>query len=165
MSTSLSSLVDNLSEKLHSDKCKDCKSELDYMSVKDKDYTHAQKVFEEFKLKKLGNCHDFYVKSDTLLLKDVFETSRDKCIEIYELYSAHFLSAPGLTWLACLEKRKLELELLINIDLLLMIEKDIRGGICHAIHRYAKANDKYVKNYDRNIESLCLMYLYADSLY
>ena len=79
------------------------------------------------------------------MLADVFENLRDKCIEIYWLDSAHFLSAPGLAWEACLKKTKVELELLANIDMLLMVEKGIRGSICQAIHRYAKANNKCMK--------------------
>ena len=69
--------------------------------ITDKDYTHAQKVYEEFKLKNLGNYHDLYVQSDTLMLADVFEKFGNKCIEIYELDPAHFLSAPKLAWQAC----------------------------------------------------------------
>ena len=84
-----------------------------------------------------------YVQSDTLLLADVFENFRNKCIEIYEFDPAHFLSAPGLAWQACLKKTKVKLELLTDVHMLLMVEKGIRGGICHARHRYAKANNKY----------------------
>ena len=113
-------------------------SELYLEDITDKDYTHAQKVFEEFNLKNLGDYHDLYVQSDTLLLADVFENFRNKCIEIYELDPAHFLSAPGLAWQACLKKTGIRLELLTDIDMLLMVEKGARGGICHAIHRYAK---------------------------
>ena len=91
--------------------------------------------------------HDLYLLSDTLLLADVFENFRDKCIEIYELDPAHFLSAPGLAWQACLKKTKVKLELLTDIDMLLMVEEGIRGGICQAIYRCAKAN-KYMNNYD-----------------
>ena len=79
---------------------------------------HTQKVFEEFKLKNLGDYHDLYVQSDTLLLADVFENFRNKCIEIYELDPAHILSAPGLAWQACLKKTEVELELLTNIDVI-----------------------------------------------
>ena len=85
-----------------------------------------------------------YVRSDTLLLANVFENFRDKYTEIYELDPAPFLSAPGLAWQACLKKKKGELELLTDIDMLLMVEKRIRGGICQAIHRYAKVNNKYM---------------------
>ena len=99
------------------------------------------------------------------MLADVFENFRNKCIEIYELDPAHFLSAPGLAWQACLKKTKVELELLTDIDMLLMVEKETRGGICQAIHRYDKANNKYMKNYDKDIISSCLMYLDTNNLY
>ena len=124
-----------------------------------------KKVWEAFKIKNLGEYHNLYVQCDTLLLADVFENFRDKCIERYELDPAHFLSAPGLAWQACLKKTKVELELLIDIDMLLMVEKGTRGGICQAIHRYAKANNKYMKNYDKDIISSYLMYLDANNLY
>ena len=67
-------------------------------------------------------------------------------LEIYELDPAHFLSAPGLAWHACLKKARLKFELLKDIDMLLMVENGIRGGICQAVHRYAKANNKYMNN-------------------
>ena len=104
-----------------------------------------------------------YVQCNTFLLADVFEIFRNKCIEIYELDPAHFLSAPGLAWQACLKKTKVKLEL-TDIDMLLMVEKGTRGGICQAIHRYAKAN-KYMKDYDKDIISSYLMYLDASNLY
>ena len=97
-----------------------------------------------------------YVQSDTLLLADVFENFRDKCIEIYELDPAHFLSAPGSGWQACFKKTGVELELLTDNDILMMVEKGIRGGICQSVCRYAKANNNYMKNYNKDIESLCL---------
>ena len=76
-------------------------SELYLEDIIDEDYTHAQKVFEELKLKSLGDYHDLYVQSDTLLLTDVFKNFTNKCIEIYEIDPAPFLSAPGFTWQAC----------------------------------------------------------------
>ena len=75
-----------------------------------------------------------YVQIDTLLLADVFESFRNKCSEIYEHDPAHFLSAPGLAWQACLKTTEIELELSTDIDMLLMVEKGLKGGICHAIH-------------------------------
>ena len=113
----------------------------------------------------LGGYHDLYVQSDALLLADVFENFKNKCSEIYKLDSAHFLSAPGLAWQACLKKTRIKLELLTNINMLLLVEKGIRGGICHAIHRYVEANNKYMKNYDKNKESSYLMYADANNLY
>ena len=99
------------------------------------------------------------------MLADVFENFRNKCIEIYELDPTHFLSVPGLAWEACLKKTGVKLELLTDNDMLLMVEEGIRGGMCQAVYRYAKANNKYMKNYDKNIESSYLMYLDANNLY
>ena len=79
-------------------------SKLNLEDITDKDYEHAQKVWEVFEIKNLGDNHDLYFKSDTLFLADVFENFRDKCIEIYELDPAHFLSALRLAWQACLKK-------------------------------------------------------------
>ena len=115
--------------------------------------------------KKYGKYHDLYVQSDTLLLADVFENFRDKCIDVYEFDPAHFLSAPGLAWQVCLKKTEVELELLTDNAMLTMFEKRIRGGMCHAVYRYAKANNKYKKNYDKDIESAYLEYLDANNLY
>ena len=211
MSTSLSKLVDNLSEGLHNNRCVDCKSSLDYMKTKDGklifrcfsceknyekdfnkelierfaniyefcngdlnkftlllrkgvypydymdnwerfdetslpdkesfysslyvennddiDYIYGNNVFKKFKLKNLGEYHDLYVQSDTLLLADVFENFRNMCIKVYELDRAHFLSLPGLAWQACLKKTNVKLELLTDYDMLLMVEEGIRGGI------------------------------------
>ena len=124
-----------------------------------------KKCIQNLNNKNLGDYHDFYVQSDTLLLADVFENFRNKCIEIYELNTAHFLSAPRLAWQACLKKTRLRLELLTNNDMLLIVERGIRGGIYHAVHRYAKGDNKYMKNYDRNKESSFLEYLDASNLY
>ena len=63
------------------------------------------------------------------------------------------------------KKAAVKLDILTIIDMLLTVEKGIRDGICNAIHRYAKANNKYMKNYDKNVESSCLMYLDANNLY
>ena len=140
-------------------------SELSLEGITNADYEHVKKVWEAFQIKILGKYHDLYVQCDTLMLADVFEYFRNKCIEIYKLDPAHFLSAPGLAWQACLKKTKVELELLTDIDMLLIVEKETRGGICHAIHSYAKANNKYLKNYDRNNESSYLTYLDTNNLY
>ena len=140
-------------------------SQLNEEDICDENYAQVQKVWEVFKIKDIGENHDLYVQSDTLLLAGVFENFRDKCIEIYGPYPAHFLSAPGLAWQACLKKTGVKLELLTDIDMLLMVEKGTRGGICQAIHRYAKANNKYMKNYNKDIISSYLMYLDANNLY
>ena len=205
MSSSLSKLIDNLSEGFHNNKCLDCESCLDYMKTKneklilkcfnckqnyekdfskelikrftstyefcngnlnkfilllrkgvypyeymdnlerfdetllpnkesfysnlnmenidDIDYRHGNNVFKIFKLKNLGDYHDLYVKSDTLLLADVFENFRNTCLKVYELDPAHFLSLPGLAWQACLKKTNIKLGLLTDYDMLLMVEE------------------------------------------
>ena len=248
MSSSLSKLVDNLSEGIHNNKCFDCESNLDYIKIKKNeklllkcfncniyykkkfnkdlmkkfknaysfcsndlnkfilllrkgvypyeymdswerfnetslpskkefysnlniedideiDYRHGNNVFKSFKLENLGDYHDLYVKSDTLLLADVFENFRDMCLKEYELDPAHFVSLPGLAWQACLKKTNIELELLADYDMLLMVEKGIRGGIYHSIQRYAKANNKYMKNYNNNEELSYIQYSDVNNLY
>ena len=150
---------------LHYHLKKDFYSNLNLENISDYDYTHAQKIWDVFEIKNLTEYHDLYVQSDTLLLSDTFENFRNMCLNIYELDPTYFVSAPGLAWQACLKKTGVKLELLTDIDMLLMVEKGTRGGICQAIHRYAKANNKYMKNYDKNIESSYIEYLDANNLY
>ena len=134
-------------------------------NIDDIDYRHGNNVLKRFKLKHLGEYHDLYVQRDTLLLADVFENFRNTCFKIFELHPAHFLLLPGLAWQACLKKTNVKLELLTDYDMLLMVEEGIRGRICHSIHRHAKANDKYMKNYDKNEECSYIQYLDANNLY
>ena len=88
-----------------------------------------------------------------MLLADIFENFRQSCLKNYALDPAHFVSLPGLAWQACLKKTNVELELLTDYDMVLMVEEGIRGGICHAMQRYAKANNKYMKDYDKKKKS------------
>ena len=104
-------------------------SELNLEDISDKDYLHSQKVFEEF-CTDMGEYHDLYVQTDTLLLAGVFEKFRETCIDIYGLDPSYFLSAPGLAWQASLKKTKVKLELLTDCHMLLMIEQGIKGGMC-----------------------------------
>ena len=106
------------------------------------DYSHAKRVFEDFEIKNLGKYYHLYVPSNTLLLADVFENFRNMCLEIYELDPAKSLSTPGLVWQTALKNAKAKLHLSTDIDMLLMEEKGIGGGICRFVYRYAKANDK-----------------------
>ena len=97
-------------------------------------------------------------KANKLLLADVFENFRNICLKICKLDSAKCLSAPGLAWQAVLKKTKVKLDLLTDINMLIMVEKGITGGIYHSIYQYAKANNKYMKAYDKNIELSYIQY-------
>ena len=99
-------------------------SNLNMEDIDDIDYRHGNNVFNEFKLNNLGDYHDLYVQSDTLLLADVFENFRDMCLKEYELDPAHFLLLPELAWQACLKRTNIELELLTNYGMLLMVEME-----------------------------------------
>ena len=98
-------------------------------------------------------------------LQMYFKTLEISVLKYMNLTPPIFLLAPGLAWQACLKKTRVRSELLTDYDILLIVEKGIRGGMCEAIHRYAKANNKYLKNYDKNIESSYLVYLDANNLY
>ena len=106
-----------------------------------------------------------YVQSDTLLLVDVFENFRNMCLEIYELDPAHFLPAQALAWQIALKKAKVKLDLLTDIDMFLMVEEGIRGEVCDSVCQYAKANNKYMKDYDKNKENTYLQYWDVNNLY
>ena len=110
-------------------------------------------TFKLFKLNNLGDYHDLYVQSDTLLLADVFENFRKACIKTYELDPAHFISLPGLAWQACLKKTGVELELLTDYDMLLMIEEGKEVEYVTLYIDMQKANNEYMKNYDKSKES------------
>ena len=99
------------------------------------------------------------------MLAHVLENFRNMCIKVHELDPLIFLSVPGLAWQACLKKTEVELELITNFGMLLRVEKGIRGGICHTLHRYAKANNKYMIYHDKNKESSYIQYLDASNLY
>ena len=101
--------------------------------ITDAAYTHEERGCKDFEIKKLGQYDDLYVQSDILVLGDAFEYFRNMFLKVYELYPAKFFSAPGLAWQAAFQKIKVKLDLLTDTEMLLMIEKDIRGGLCHSI--------------------------------
>ena len=140
-------------------------SHLNMEDITDAGYIYAKRVCKGFEIKNLGKYHDLYVQSDILLLADVFENFTYMCLEIYELDPATFYSAPGLAGQAVLKATKLKLDLLTDTDMSLMVEKGIRGGICHSIYRYAKANDKYMKDHEKNKESSYYQYWDVNNLY
>ena len=143
----------------------DLNSHLNMEDIADADFANAERVCKDFEIKHLGEYHDLYFQIDILLLADASENFWNMCLEIYELDLAKPLLAPGLAWQAALKKTKVKLDLSINIDMLLMGEKGIRGGICHSIYQYTKANNKYMKDYDENKESSYLQYWVVNNLH
>ena len=115
--------------------------------------------------KDLGEYHDLYLRTDVLLLADVFENFRSTCLSHYRLDPFHYFSLPGLSWDALLRMTKINLDLISDTDQQLFIEKGIRGGISTITHRHAEANNKYMKNYNPEVESSYIMYLDANNLY
>ena len=157
-------------------------SKLNIKGISDQDHEHTQQVWNTMEKKNLSCYHDIYLRTDVLLLAGVFETFRNTCLKHYGLESAHFYTAPGLVWQALLktaaeycehEKRRKDcelccdefrLELLTDIDMLLMVEKGIRGRITQAVKRYAKANNKYMKGlYNPDELSIYLKYVDANN--
>ena len=141
-------------------------SKLNDCGVSDEDYEHAKKVWKEFEIKNLGKYHDLYLKSDVLLLADVFEEFRNICLENYSLDPAWYYTSTGLSWDALLKHSGVKLELLTDPDKLLLFEKGIRGGVSMISNRYGKANNKYMEEkYDPSQPSKYLAYLDVNNLY
>ena len=130
-----------------------------------KDYEHAQKVWQHFDIKNMGEYHDLYLKTDVILLADIFENFRDVYAKNYKLDPACYYTSPGLSWNALLKKTEIKLDLLSDVNMILFIEGGIRGGVSMISNRYGKANNKYMENYDPKEESKYITYLDAKNLY
>ena len=133
-------------------------------NISDNQYNHAQNVWNTFNLKTLGKYHNLYLKSDILLLADVFENFRKTCLQYYKLDPAHYFTSPGLSWGAILKMTNIKLEL-IDVDMYQFVEKGTRGGISYIANRYSKANNKYMKIYNDKAPSKYIMYFDANNLY
>ena len=140
-------------------------SKLSGRGITKTNYKHVWNVWISFKMKSLKDYHKLYNVTDALLLADIFENFRDLCLKIYKLDPVYYFTAPGLAWDACLKMTNIQLELLSDVNMLLMFEKGIRGGISIISNRYGEANNKYMKDYDKNKDSKYLMYLDANNLY
>ena len=140
-------------------------SKLNDEAITDDDYSHALNVWSAFKCRSLRDYHNLYLKSDVLLLADVFESFGATCLRHYKLDPAHYYTSPGLAWDACLKETGQQLELLHYYDVLMMFERGIRGGMTHIARRYAEANNKYTTNYNPDKPSTFIQYLDANNLY
>ena len=134
--------------------------------INNDDYSHAQKVWDEFQCKTFRDYHDLYNVSDVMNLTDVFENFRDVCMNNYKLDPAWYYTSPGLVWDAALKMKKIRLELLSDFDMILMIKKGIRGGISMISNRLGTLNNKYMGDlFDQSKESTYIQYLDANNLY
>ena len=139
--------------------------DLNCAAISDEDYRHAQKVWTKLNIKNLGEYHDLYIKTDILLLADIFENFRSMCIQFYDLDPAHSITLPSYAWQAALKKSSVTLQLLTDPDMYLFFEKGIRGGISVISKRYSQANNKYLSNFDSNKPSKYIIYFDANNLY
>ena len=142
-------------------------SNLNMSSISEEDYQHAQRVWKEFGIHNLEDYyHDLYLRTDVVLLANVYGAFRDTCLKHYKLDPAHFCTSPGLAWKACLKCTGIKLELLTDLDMPVMLEQEIRSGITQAVHKYALANNKYMGDrFNPKSESSYLQYLDANNLY
>ena len=140
-------------------------SSLSQENISEEDYKHAQQVWATFNCKNLKDYHDVYLSSDVLLLADIFENFRKTAMATYGLDPAHYLTLPGYPWDALLKSTEVSLELITDPDMYLFIEKGLRGGISMVSHRHARANNRYMQNYDPEQPTSFLQYLDANNLY
>ncbi|XP_031355178.1 uncharacterized protein LOC116179519 [Photinus pyralis] len=142
-------------------------SKLRQSHISDQEYSHARNVWRKFETQNLGQYSDLYLMSDVLILADVFTNFREKCITTHKLDPAFFFTAPGYTWQCMLNYTKVKLELLTDVDMMLFVEKGIRGGITQCCTKYSKANNKYLngKNYDPTKPPTHIMYMDMVNLY
>ena len=140
-------------------------SKLTDSHITDEDYKHAQDVWKEFGMKTFREYHDLYLDTDVLLLTDVFENFREVCMKYYGLDPAWYFTAPGLAWDAMLEKTKVKMELIIDPDMALMVDKGIRGGVSMISTIHGKANNPYMIDYDPTQPTKYIEYVDANNLY
>ena len=141
-------------------------SQLSESGITKEEYEHALNVWNKFNIKNMGEYHDLYLKTDVLLLTDVFETFRKTAIKNYKLDPCNgYFTLPNFAWNAMLLKTGVVLDQLTDIDMYLFCEQGIRGGTSMISHRHAKANNKYMESYDPDVVSSFIMYLDANNLY
>ena len=142
----------------------------DYSKISDghisfKNYLMCEKIWDRFDIKDMADYHNHFLKKDILLLADVFEKFIDTCLRFYGLDPCHYFNSPGLSWDAMLKMTGAKFEKISDIDKYLFIEKGLRGGISYIAKRYAKANNKYMNDYDPKKPSQFITYLDMNNLY
>ena len=140
-------------------------SKLNNSNITKDEYNHAQNVWNHFKIKNLQEYSELYLLTDVLLLSDIIDSFRNTCLINYKLDPCHYYTAASLSWDAMLKYTKVTLEYIYKQDILEFFEKQIRGGISIAIHRYAEANNKYLPNFDPSKPSTFITYEDVNNLY
>ena len=140
-------------------------SRLNNENVSDENYEHAKKVWNLFKCKNFRDYHEIYLKVDTLLLADVFENFREASLNTYGVDPAHYFTTPGLAFDSLLKYSNAKIDYIKDSEILLFVEKGIRGGISTITKRYAKANNEEVIDYDKRKKKSYITYLDANNLY
>ena len=125
-------------------------------------YSHAQNVWNTFKMKTMDEYHDLNLKSDILLLGDVFEKFRETCLQYYKLDPRHYFTSPGLSWDAMLKMTQVQLELMTDIEMFQFIEKGMHGAISYIANRHGDANNKYMTGHDSSKPSKYIMYQFIE---
>jgi hypothetical protein len=128
-------------------------------------YKHAETIWNTFNIQDLGSYSDFYLKTDVLILTDVFQNFREVCKTHYDIDPCWYYSAPGLSWDACLKMTNINLELITDYEMFILIEKGIRGGISVCTKRYSEARNKYLNNESPDLPSNYLIYFDINNLY
>lgn len=140
-------------------------SKLSNTKCSERDYAKAKIVWDSLKCETFRDYHDIYLKTDVLLLADVFENFRDVCMDNYGLDPCHYITAPSIAWDAALKMTKVELQLFSDYEMYMFVERAMRGGNSMIAHRYAKANNKYMSDYNVDMVDSYIMYLDANNLY
>ena len=133
--------------------------------ISDEDWEFVNNVWDEFELNNLGELHDLYVAVDTLILADAMNNFREECYENFQLEVLHYYTLPGLSWDACLRITKAELENIKDLNMYLMIERGIRGGISVISHRHSEANHSQLADYDPDMPDKHILFVDSNNLY